>query len=107
MANRKTPRDKRFAALKSMPCVTCPGCGPTEIHHLNASGRAGQKRRGDEFTIPLGSWAHRGVPLTGKNSSDMEIIFGPSLARSSRKFRSTYGADDVLLAIVNKSLRFL
>lgn len=87
-----------------MPCLTCPGCGQTEIHHLNGGGKAGQKRRGDEFTIPLGTWAHRGIPLAGWTAKQMEAAYGPSLARTSKKFRECYGSDEVLLIRANVAL---
>lgn len=97
-------RARRFAALKAMPCLTCPGCGITEIHHLNGGGKAGQKRRGDEYTVPLGTWAHRGVPLAGWTAKQMEVTYGPSLARNSKAFRARYGTDDLLLRATNELL---
>lgn len=95
-------RDRRFAALRNLGCLTCPGCGQVEIHHLNKGGHAGQERRGDEFTIPLGKWAHRGEPRFGYTASEMEQEFGPSLARQSKAFREKYGDDDFLLAKANR-----
>jgi hypothetical protein len=103
----KRDRQRRFERLKAMPCLVCPGCGPTEIHHLNLGGKAGQKRRGDEFTIPLGAWAHRGVIPPGVSGGAMEILYGPSLARGSRRFREAFGTDEELLAKTNKLLEGL
>lgn len=97
-------KEWRFSQLKEMGCLTCPGCGPVEIHHLNLGGHAGMPRRGDEYTLPLGSWAHRGEPLPGYTARQMEVMFGPSLARNSKAFRARYGDDDYLLAIVNLRL---
>jgi hypothetical protein len=103
-------RMRRFEALKSMPCIACQKgrlivqCGETEIHHLNAFGHAGMKRRGDEFTVPLGVYHHRGIPLAGFTTYRMEETFGPSLARNSRRFREVYGSDDELLETINERL---
>lgn len=100
-------REWRFYQLKRMHCMVCPGCGPTEIHHQNLGGRAGNKRLGDEYTIPLGAWAHRGVTLPGYTVAQMEDEFGPSLARSSKRFRERYGTDEMLLAVLNVRLEQL
>lgn len=103
-AIKRSARMERFSALWALPCLTCPGCGITEIHHLNGGGHAGQKRRGDMFTIPLGAWAHRGVPLPGAKPSTMEMLYGPSLALTSKAFHARYGTDDELLERTNKLL---
>lgn len=71
-----------------------------EIHHLNFDGKAGQERRGDEFTIPLCRWHHQGHPGIFKTKWMRENV-GPSLAKQSRSFRAMYGTDDQLLAKVN------
>ena len=107
---RSLARD-RMAVVKQMPCIACAVfasiCGPTEVHHLNLGGRAGQKRRGDQYTIPLGAWHHRGEPKNGKTASYMRTLYGPSLARESRAFRRCYGTDDELLAKTNELLEQL
>jgi hypothetical protein len=101
-------RERRFSRLKAMSCLACwldrmaRPCGPTEIHHLNEGGKAGQKRRGDEFTIPLGPWHHRGQPPGTLKARDMALMFGPSLARQSRAFRERYGSDDELLRLTDR-----
>lgn len=97
----------RYEALRSIGCIACriegqTDCGPVEIHHLNLGGYAGQKRRGDDYTIPLGKWHHRGVSHWNLHSSVMEQHFGPSLARQSSEFRQRYGTDDELLERVNR-----
>lgn len=66
-----------------------------EVHHLNTGGHAGQKRRGDEYTIGLCAWHHRGVP------GHYDSYPGPSLAKQPGKFRITFGSDDQLLAEQN------
>lgn len=97
----------RMARLKVMPCVSCviafgrfETCGPTEVHHL----LSGNKRRGHMFTIPLGRWHHQGIPPKDMSAVTATRVFGPSLAKQSKKFRELYGNDDFLLEQVNKQL---
>lgn len=111
------PRDRslRFDTLREIGCLCCTanlamGLGLTmlrvEIHHLNRGGHAGQKRRGDEFSLPLCSWHHRGVLLPARGMTRLTMIqrFGPSLAGGSKPFRAVYGDDDSLLEQANKAL---
>jgi hypothetical protein len=95
-------REHRFRRLKEMGCICCWMHGDMnvhpEIHHLNLGGHAGQKRRGDECTIPLCRWHHQGQPPE---------MHGPSLKRSPRVFRETYGTDDELLAKVDDLIRMI
>jgi hypothetical protein len=100
---------KRFERFNAIGCIACRKtgnlfCGPVEAHHLNLGGRAGQKRRGHDYTIPLGQWHHRGLTLPGRTLTDMREVFGPSLARQSKAFREFFGSDDQLLAEVNQLL---
>ena len=100
---------KRFEALRAMGCIIdrlygCPDCGPVEIHHLNLAGHAGQKRLGDDYTIPLGLWHHRGISYWLLSPKEMERIYGPSLAKQSKAFRARYGSDMELLAEVNRRI---
>jgi hypothetical protein len=107
-----TPRDRehRFRRLKELGCLACwyervaVQWNPTEIHHLNEGGKAGQARRGDEFTVPLCSWHHRGEPPEGFTASEMRLTHGPSLARHSKAFRERFGTDDELLALTNRRI---
>ena len=104
-------REHRFRRLKEMGCIASfidgmPGV-PPEIHHLNLGGKAGQKRRGDEATIPLSRWHHRGIPAQGMTAAQMTELYGPSLAHNSRAFRARYGSDDELLAKVNDLIRMM
>jgi hypothetical protein len=99
----------RLLQVKALPCIACQieGCHqhtPTEAHHLNLGGKAGQKRRGDDYTIPLCTWHHRGDPPEGVTASDAAYYLGPSLQRSSKRFRETYGTDDELLERTSKAL---
>ncbi len=100
---------ERFEALKELGCIACRKesrsriwCGPVEVHHLNFDGKAGQKRLGHDYTIPLGKYHHQGVTRDGFRLSEMVAEFGPSLKLKSKAFRERYGTDDELLAEVNK-----
>lgn len=99
----------RMARLKEMPCVACLQlwagcgqglCGPTEVHHL----LSGNKRRGHNFTIPLGAYHHRGVRPMNFTQAGIALTFGPSLALSSKIFRERFGTDDELLERTNQLL---
>lgn len=68
-----------------------------DIHHLTEGGR----RLGNQFTIPLSPWTHRGVCDTGWTVKEMETTFGPSLARNKRLFVATYGTERYLLEKVD------
>jgi hypothetical protein len=96
----------RFEKLKRLGCIACHKedrhAVICEIHHLNLGGRAGQKRRGHSFTIPLCAWHHRGAAMPGYYYEALPIALGPSLAKQSKLFHLQYGTDDELLAEVNK-----
>jgi hypothetical protein len=111
MTFTRMDRIERFAGLKAIGCLACRKekqlsvtCGPAEIHHLNSFGHAGMARRGDEYTIGLGAWHHKGEPPEGMTASEATFVFGPSLARSSKRFREAYGTDDELLNDANERL---
>jgi len=98
-------RERRFSILKSLGCVACKIYGfhtdQVDIHHLNECGQAGRKRRGDEFTIPLCKWHHVGRVPNGMISRAAGALFGPSLAKESKRFREIFGTDDQLLEYTN------
>lgn len=105
-----TPAERmaRFDALRAFGCICCHlnmhngdklrTVFAVEIHHLNGGGHHGQKRRGDEYTIPLCTWHHRGIG-PAKEYAEM---YGPSWAKGSKPFRAVYGSDDELLALANR-----
>lgn len=99
-------REHRFRRLKEIGCYPCWTQGLMnvypEIHHLNLGGKAGQKRRGDAFTIPLCTWHHQGQPLDGFTVSQTREIRGPSLKLESKAFRERFGSDDAQLAKTNE-----
>ena len=98
-------REHRFRRLREIGCIACWMRGdlgvPPEIHHLNLGGKAGQKRRGDEFTIPLCRWHHQADKGLYQTAEAARVDIGPSLKLHSRAFRETYGSDDFLLVKVN------
>jgi hypothetical protein len=100
-------QQKRFERLKQLGCIACRKEGlvifPVEIHHMNLGGKAGQKRLGHDFTIPLCAWHHRGTNVH-PGGVCLTLTLGPSLAKQSKLFRETYGTDDELLAEVNAML---
>lgn len=104
-----TERSRLVKLLRCLPCeiedVQQPF--PTEAHHLNFDGKAGQKRRGDEFQIPCCSWHHRALVPYRMSRDAMTHLYGPSLALDSRQFRASYGTDDHLLALTNHKLEQL
>lgn len=65
------------------------------MHHQNLGAHAGQKRLGDEATIGLCPWHHRGI-------FKPPINVGPSLAKEPNRFREVFGSDDELLAEENE-----
>lgn len=100
---------KRSPLIRALACICCEierqeQPMPTEEHHLNLGGHAGMKRLGDEFSIPACAWHHRGEAPFGVTASEATYLYGPSLARSSKRFRETYGMDADLLKITNEKL---
>ena len=99
---------RRFSLFPEIGCIACRHAGflnnQTQVHHLNFDGKAGQKRRGDEFSVPLCPWHHQGLTPDGMNTRQMRVELGPSLALHSREFRAVFGSDDWLLAETNRLL---
>ena len=99
----------RSPLVRALPCLACEKEGveqplPTEEHHLNLDGHAGQERLGDDYSVPLCKWHHRGDPPEKMTASKATFEYGPSLARSSKLFRAAYGYDDELLAATNERI---
>ena len=94
----------RFDLLKESGCIaTMLATGrysqPGDIHHLTSGGR----RRGDEYTICLSPWSHRGLTENGSKQHYMGL-YGPSFAHGRRGFAEFFGSDDYLLAVQNRVL---
>ena len=70
---------------------------PADIHHLTSGGR----RRGDDHTISLSPYHHRGLLPANMRRQRAMGIYGPSFAHGRREFAAFFGDDDRLLAIQN------
>lgn len=96
----------RFMHIRAIGCVACLLSGwfsiDPEVHHLNAGGLHGGKRRGHDFTIGLCSWHHQGVSQDFSNPERGRMILGPSYKLHKMAFRARYGTDDQLLETTNK-----
>ena len=96
--------ERRFQDIYDIGCIACRKRwifgSQCQIHHLNLNGKAGQKRRGDRYTIGLCPWHHMALVVVceGETVSKLESIFGPSLALKSKAFRAEFASDDELLA---------
>ena len=96
-------KDVRFHAIKDMGCMIARKRGlgyvPCEVHHLLSTGLHGNgKRRGDQATIGLNAYSHRGVRFDGWTLEECRRMFGPSYALEAKAFRAEFGSDDELLA---------
>lgn len=87
-----------------MPCIAClifeaqMNGGRVEAHHLVDKGYR-KHSGGDDATIPLCAWHHRGEPpRLDMRQSQCIAIFGPSLALSKRAFVVRFGSERELLA---------
>jgi len=97
-------RERRFRRIKEIGCLPCRARGRfryPEIHHQNFNAHAGGKRLGDDHTVGLCSWHHRGVPPEGMLGSETRVALGPSLAREPSEFRREFGDDSAMLAEQN------
>jgi hypothetical protein len=101
---------KRYQALRAIGCIACrqesPSIGtllPAEVHHLVDKGYR-KHSGGNQATIPLCHWHHRGEPIIDHSVTWMRSMFGPSMRLESREFAKTYGTQRELLARVNAML---
>lgn len=97
---------RRYDKLHEIGCIACriaknpTPCGVLEIHHLVDNGYRALSG-GNQATLPLARWHHRGVPLDDTTNKSMREIYGPSMFHESKRFRATYGSQRELLAMVN------
>lgn len=104
-------QQRRFIDLQLVGCIACRIEGladdhrpePADVHHIVMGG----KRLGHDYTLPLCPWHHRGVNVSQLPTSAVEMMRGPSLARSKREFVQRYGTELCLLEIVNRHLERL
>lgn len=96
-------RQRRFRLIQEIGCLPCHMRGwyaAPDIHHLNLGAHAGQKRLGDDSTIGLCPYHHRGVTPLPLGQAYRSL--GPSLARNPNEFREVFGSDEMLLAKQNE-----
>lgn len=99
---------ERYALIQQMGCVACREhdiFSMCDVHHLNSGGHAGQVRRGNQSTIGLCPYHHRGIWRSEIKLQHMIDEYGPSLALTPRRFRERYGSDDELLAKVDNWIK--
>lgn len=99
---------RRHMLIVEAGCIACRKIGfvmTPEEHHLNFDGKAGQARRGPQFTIGLCRWHHRGEPIFPTRNPSVEFtrrMLGASLKHESIRFRQQFGDDDKLLTETNR-----
>ena len=98
-----TPFQRRCLALQELGCIVSflylgRKQVPGDIHHLVEGGR----RLGDEYTICLHPWFHRGICPDGNLSvAHAADTWGPSLALNKREFVLRFGTERRLLETTN------
>jgi hypothetical protein len=101
--------------IVAIGCLACianmkagNGLRPTglacEWDHLNEGGKHGGRRLGDDASIGLCAWHHRGVLPSGFTQTTATLAFGPSWAVSPNGFRAHYGTRESLLPEQNRLL---
>jgi hypothetical protein len=96
---------RRCQRIAEIGCLACRKAGwfsAPDVHHLNLDQHAGQQRLGDEATIGLCVWHHRGQAWDGWTQERMAQFAGPSLKHQPNKFRERFGSDLQLLAWQNE-----
>lgn len=109
----------RLAILHEMECICCEmerhfainrGEAPigqpmkTEAHHLVDKGNR-HASGGDEASIAICSWHHRGEGPLNLRPSEMRKLHGPSLRLHKKAFIALYGTERVLLLRTNEKLK--
>lgn len=104
-----TRDERRYAKLRELGCIACRserglvGILPAEVHHLVDKGYR-KHSGGNQATIPLCHWHHRGEPIIDHSVTWMRSMFGPSMFHEAREFAWAYGSQRELLAKVNELL---
>lgn len=71
---------------------------PCDMHHILSGGR----RISHSHTVGLCPWHHRAVNATNESDKEVELEYGPSLARSPKRFAERYGTPKELIEIQNE-----
>ncbi len=102
-----TRDERRFDALRKLGCIACliglDRYSQPDIHHIVDNGYR-KHSGGNQATIPLCPYHHRGIPAEGCDYRYMREIYGPSLRLESREFHRIYGTERYLLGYVNQLL---
>jgi len=105
--SRNKKQKRRFELMQEAGCVPCwlesrlqgrdyiPE--PPDIHHTD-----GQNH---DLTYANCPWHHRGVRKNELDYLEMQVNFGPSLARNPERYRSRYGTESQILAFQEAMLR--
>lgn len=105
-----TPELRDFA-IREIGCIPHRMLGyagwQCEKHHLISTGYHGNgKRRGEQFTIGMCDYHHRGAAAVGSITARMmRLQYGPSYADEPEAFRETFGDDEALLALQEAALK--
>lgn len=99
----------REALMREKGCIACRmldmpvDCGSPEIHHQTIGGKHGAPRLGNDHTVCLGSYHHRGVAQSPALLAWIDAgMFGPSYAKTPKAFRRKFGSDVEQLCYQNK-----
>jgi hypothetical protein len=91
----------RYDRLQRIGCVVARKLGlgwmAPDIHHIVQG-----YRLGNQYTIPLNPWSHRGVLPDGMTAKQAYELLGPSLALQKKAFFERFGTERELLAEVNE-----
>ena len=96
---------RRCQRIYQIGCLACRQRGwfnECQVQHLNLDEKAGQVRRGDEFTIGLCPWHHVGEPIQPMTAQQCRRCLGPSMKHEPVKFREVFGRDDEQLEEQNR-----
>lgn len=92
--------DRRCQRIYQLGCLACRKRGwfnECQVHHLNLGEKAGQVRRGDDYSLGLCPWHHVGEPVANMTAQQCRRCLGPSLKHEPVRFRQVFGSDDALL----------
>lgn len=98
---------KRYDALQRIGCVCCKLLGfhnHGDIHHIVSSGYR-RLSGGNNSTVVLCPYHHRGIIPQGMDRQEVELNFGPSLANGSKPFHARFGTQAELLARTNEVIK--
>lgn len=99
---------RRYDALRNLGCIACHLDGylgvPPDMHHLVDKGYR-KHSGGNQATLPLCPWHHRGEPPTDFTVAYMHSTRGPSMHWHGKEFTHRYGSQRALLALVNEKIK--